>query len=89
MNVATIEFIGGPLDGYDYRASLPDEGLGDVVALPINQNVVRMLNGEGRGEVTGPSSVALYELDRQDEALRYQFVVAGAPTEFELMGWKV
>jgi hypothetical protein len=52
-----IQFVGGPFDGHTQEfAFVPQEH----VALPINDNVFKMLNGERREVLKRVERVALY-----------------------------
>jgi hypothetical protein len=83
----TLEFIGGPLDGYTYTASFPLSELVDTMAMPVNQNVVRMLGGAPKGEKAPATSVALYELVRRGGAWRYDYLGAASAEQFQLESW--
>ena len=74
---STIEFIGGPFDGYlQHRSSSPERLPGDVVWLVSSDsfcqiNVPHLLEPSSGGTLT---SVALYGLDTSSEHPRYRHV---------------
>ena len=76
-----VEFTGGPLDGYEHPLPGPAEELAGTVGLEINQNVVRLLSGEGNGDdqIGWPTSIAVYRLVDFSAPPRYEFLVAVPP----------
>lgn len=75
-----VEFLGGPFDGHRQIVAVP-ESLAETVALPVNQNVYRMLAGlPAQGNVP-TTSIAVYELDASDGHPRYFFLGATSPAE--------
>jgi hypothetical protein len=82
-----IEFIGGPFDGHVQSVSLPPRELIDVVALPVNSNVLHMVNGEPVGEKSPASSIAVYERDSATAPPRYRYVGATRAEQFCLQNW--
>jgi len=83
-----VEFIGGPFDGHRQVVAVPLEDLATPVALPINENVFRMLDGQGRGPAAPSQTVALYEL-RTDNGGRYFYLGSRPAVEFNLENWLV
>ncbi len=83
----TLEFVGGPLDGYTYAASFPFSELVSTMAMPINQNIVRMLGGEHEGPKKPATSVAIYELTQRDGTWRYEYIGAASTAQFQLEAW--
>ena len=66
-----VEFVGGPLDGHEHPFSHSTEMLASLVDLPISSNLLRVLNGEDDCPIGPASSIAIYELDRSGDELRY------------------
>lgn len=91
MSVAqcTVEFVGGPFDGYQQAISFAAEQLATIAALPVNANVLRMIAGEPRCEREPASSVAIYELERDAMAVRYRYLFARSAKEFPNEVWVV
>lgn len=83
----TLEFFGGPLDGYTYTASFPLSELVTTMAMPVNPNVVRMLNGRHDGRKAPATSVAIYELKQYDGGWRYEYLGAATTEQFQLETW--
>lgn len=83
----TLEFIGGPLDGYTYTASFPFSELVTTMAMPVNPNIVRMLGGEHDGLKAPATSVAIYELKNRKGAWRYEYIGAASTEQFQLETW--
>jgi hypothetical protein len=83
-----IEFIGGPFDGHMQSVSATPDELLPSVALPVNENVLRMLDGQARGPARPTRTVAFYEL-QHDNGWRYCFVQSKRAAEFDLEGWLV
>lgn len=83
-----LEFVGGPFDGHHQSiAVLPDQ-LAQTVALPVNENVFRMLDGKLRGPAQPSRTVALYEL-HQGAPWQYRFLGSRMASEFNLESWQV
>lgn len=82
-----VEFVGGPFDGFVYTMSFPDEELLDTVALPVNTNIVRMLQGSLSDNKERASSVAIYDLMTNAYGTRYRFIGASAPRQHALETW--
>ena len=57
-----IEFIGGPFDGHTQSVFAPPASSKSTLALPVNENVFRMLDGKESGPASPSPTVALYEL---------------------------
>lgn len=84
----TVEFIGGPFDGHRQSVNSPLHGNGGRLALPVNENVFRMLAGKDVGPARRTPTVAVYELNAEDDC-QYQFVCSRPAAEFGLQDWKV
>lgn len=84
-----LEFVGGPFDGHSQSFSPPLCELGSTVALPINDNVFRMLAGRRRGPASESRNVALYELFGREGRWRYYFVGTRPAVELNLEAWRV
>jgi hypothetical protein len=82
-----VEFIGGPFDGHSlYVSDIPD-GLATTVALPVNENVFRMLDGESRGPVSPCRTAALYQLQGHDQG-RYYFLRSCRASDLDVKQWQ-
>jgi hypothetical protein len=89
MSSYAVEFVGGPFDGYKHEVSfLPDE-LATTVTLPVNGNVLRMLDGERRGPRAPATSVAIYELENTESTWKYQYLGATSAKQLQLEDWQV
>lgn len=86
-----IEFIGGPFDGHSQTIFAPPANYRSTLALPVNENVFRMLDGKESGPASPSPTVALYELyELQDDGERqYRYVGTRPAAEFGLHDWKV
>lgn len=83
-----VEFVGGPFDGHSQQVTTAESELASTVALPVNDNVFRMLEGRLRGPVRPSRTVALYEL-YHDQGWRYYFLGSRLPQELHLENWRV
>lgn len=59
--VRDVEFVGGPLDGYPQGLRLSKNHRREVIAIPVNNNMYRMLEGMPRESKLPASSFAFYE----------------------------
>lgn len=84
-----LEFVGGPFDGHTQAFSPPLNELGSTVALPVNENVFRMLDGRRRGPAVASRNVALYELYHRNGTWRYYFTGTRRAAELNLQTWRV
>lgn len=82
MNTLYLDFVGGPFDGHRQAMDTGDWELRDMVAFPVNENVLRLLAGEPTRPQQPVRSMAVYRL-RPGEAC-YEFVGAWAPSDFNL-----
>lgn len=76
-----LSFVGGPFDGHDQPLDVEREELQEVVAFPVNENVLRLLSGSARGAQRPVRSMAVYRLDGPR---CYRFVGAWPPRDFHL-----
>jgi hypothetical protein len=83
-----VEFIGGPFDGHSLYVSDMADGLATTVALPVNENVFRMLDGEDRGPAQPCRTAALYRLQGYDQG-RYRFLRSCRAAELNYEAWQV
>jgi hypothetical protein len=86
-----IEFIGGPFDGHTQTNFAPPASYRSTLALPVNENVFRMLEGKAAGPACLSPTVALYELyglDADGER-QYRYIGTRPAAEFGLHDWKV
>jgi hypothetical protein len=81
--------VGGPFDGYKHEVSFLPNELALTVTLPVNRNVLRMLEGERRGPRAPATSIAIYELEEADETWRYQYLGATSAKQLQLEDWRV
>lgn len=83
-----IEFIGGPFDGHSLDVSDIVEGLATTVALPVNENVFRMLDGQERGPARPCRTAALYRLQGYEDG-RYHYLRSCRTSELNYAAWQV
>jgi hypothetical protein len=83
-----IEFIGGPFDGHEQTIFAPPKSYKNTLALPVNENVFRMLEGRETGPALLSPTVALYELGGEGER-QYRYIGTRPAAEFGLHDWKV
>ena len=83
-----VEFIGGPFDGHSQSIAATWDELASTVALPVNENVFRMLAGKTRGPARPSKTVAIYEL-RNDGEWKYYFLGSRSAAELHLESWQV
>ena len=81
-----VEFLGGPLDGH--KVFLPVTVLARRLALPVNRNVVEMLQRRQRGPLEPVTSVAIYRLRKVVGGLHYIFVEAVETSRFSVKDWQ-
>lgn len=68
-----VEFAGGPLDGYSEPAPPASTLMLDLLAIPINPQLISLLGGNGVQGRSPTTSIALYRLNDEN---CYQFVGA-------------
>jgi hypothetical protein len=78
----SVEFIGGPYDGYRHQLSFMPAGIFEQAALPVSENLIRALNGEDHGPLYPCARVAVYQLHLVNEAWQYQFVGEMAKADY-------
>ncbi len=71
MSAQTVEFVGGPLDGYAYSFSHRPEQLPPLAMFSISTDLVRVLIGQKRKVTDRATSTVLYCLDRKHDGWRY------------------
>lgn len=76
-----LRFVGGPFDGYCQAVDCSGDELQELVAFPVNENVLKLLAGVARGAERPVRSMAIYRLEG---TLRYRFVGAWPPAAFHL-----
>ena len=84
---STIEFVGGPFDGHRQAFAFSHEELSEVVMLPVNRNMLRMVKGQQTGPRAAASSVAVYELIQHEHGPRYVYWLSAAPQHLQLEDW--
>jgi hypothetical protein len=70
----SVEFVGGPYDGYQHQLSSMPSGIFEKAALPVSANLIRAVTGEEHGPLLPCQRVAIYQLHQTVEALQYHFV---------------
>lgn len=84
-----VEFVHGPFDGHKLVVTVePEEALADSVALPVNENVFRAMEGREQAPHAPVTSVAIYLLDKSPGSYpcRYYFIGASAPEKMTADG---
>lgn len=81
--VQEVEFVGGPLDGYRQTMRQFSDDWQEVIVIPVNVNVFRLLAGLPLVSKSPASSCAVYELRKHKAERRYQFTEAKSPKEFD------
>jgi len=84
-----LEFVGGPFDGHEQDFEAPLNHLASTVALPVNDNVFRMLHGQHRGPAVPTRSVALYELRQALRGWKFFFLETRRAAELNLARWEI
>lgn len=84
-----VEFVGGPFDGHRQSLRISSKDWGERLAIPVSENVFRLLAGDSKGAQAPASSVAVYELRDHKRKYYYYFVEARSPEEYELQNQKV
>ena len=80
-----IEFFGGPFDGYQQSFDATTGNLAKRVALPINKNVLLMLDGKDRGRKLPALKIAVYDLQNN----KYVFNKSALAADHNIIGWLV
>jgi hypothetical protein len=86
-NSHAVEFVGGPFDGYRQAISFPAAQLAEMVLLPVNDNILRLVQGKHCGPKAAPTSVAMYELEGHEGHWRYRYWWATSPEVLQLQDW--
>jgi hypothetical protein len=87
VHIEVIEFVGGPFDGFVQFVDYPSTELERFLRFPINANVLAQLNGSHSGRMKPATSVAVYELMVDENALRYAHLGSVEPRQFALTHW--
>ncbi|OYV88951.1 MAG: hypothetical protein B7Z73_07460, partial [Planctomycetia bacterium 21-64-5] len=77
---ARIERLRHELDELE-RWALAPEALAETVALPVNRNIFRMLSGLPAMVGARTTSIAIYELEKAEDCVRYYFLGATSAAE--------
>ena len=77
-HLQAIEFIGGPFDGHKEIIALEPEALAGMLALPVNDNAFRLIEGSNASRKQPPTSVAVYHRTCEDGIWRYCFLGAAS-----------
>ena len=88
-DLVRLEFVGGPYDGHTEKVPLAVEKLTKRLALPVNENMFRILEGAPLGPKLRASSVAIYLLQQDEDEVKFQFCRSVALSEVEAEGWAV
>jgi hypothetical protein len=70
----SVEFIGGPYDGYQHDLGEMNEEIAERAALPVSENIIRAVTGDEHGPLYPYKRVALYQLCQSESAWRYVFL---------------
>jgi len=78
-HLQAIEFVGGPFDGHKEIVAVDPELLAGMLALPVNENAFRVIDGEHARRKEPPTSVAVYHRTYDRGVWRYCFLGAASP----------
>lgn len=71
----SVEFIGGPYDGYRHKLNCMPAGIFEKAALPVSENLIRAVTGEDHGPLLPCHRVAVYRLEQaEEEEWKYHFL---------------
>jgi hypothetical protein len=84
-----LTFHGGPLDGHTQTIDASADELIDTAAIPINENVFRMLDGQPRGPARPSRTFAVYELRRDACGQSYHFLCFRRAADLNAESWCV
>lgn len=70
----SVEFIGGPYDGYRHQLSCMPAGIFEQAELPVSENLILAVTGENHGPLLPCHRVAVYRLQQSAQSLKYRFV---------------
>lgn len=73
-NQESVEFVGGPYDGYRHQLSCMPANIFERATLPVSENLLRALNGEDHGPLYPCPRVAIYDLYLVNDFWQYRFV---------------
>jgi hypothetical protein len=68
--------------------SLQPSELMELVTLPVNENVLRLVNGEPIGQRAAATSLATYERDLDLQSPRYYFLGSIPADQLALQNWR-
>ena len=85
MDSYAVEFVGGPLDGHVHGFTHSPEMLAWITGIPVSPGFVRSLGKRPRASKSTPTSIAVYQLQSDDE-LRYYHLCSVAEQECECEG---
>jgi hypothetical protein len=70
----SVEFVGGPYDGYRHYLTSNPAGIFAQAALPVSENLIRAISGEDHGPLLPCHRLAVYKLEWGTEAWQYRFI---------------
>ncbi len=82
-----VEFFGGPFDGHVHMIRSIEDHLAQLIAVPVNRNVIEWLSGNSGEEESQATSVAVYILESLPEGIRYSFQGTVPPELFQMEHW--
>ena len=84
MSTYAVEFVGGPLDGHTHPFDHSPDLLSSIAGIPVSADLLRFINGQSERLHSPASSVAVYQLQRDGDDLRYFHLCSVAEQECEL-----
>jgi hypothetical protein len=76
--VCTVEFIGGPLDGF-VRTIAAREPCGEYVVVPVNVQLLKIADGQQLDSNAAITSVAIYRVEGIGTEYVYRFLKSISP----------
>ena len=70
----SVEFIGGPYDGYRHQLSCMPAGIFEQAELPVSENLILAVTGENHGPLLPCHRVAVYRLQVSSQTWKYRFI---------------
>jgi hypothetical protein len=80
---AEIPFVGGPYDGH--KQAFSDPPIIERLPLPVNENMLPLLEGQELGPSTPTRTVARYELRKVEGGWQYHFLELVSIKNFDLV----